>query len=482
MSERMSVQQSSANSATRQVIDLVGDGFNLLPDLPQSVNAGASITVSVIRIQNSGSSPSGPFDVDFYISRDIIIGDASDRFLTTRATPTGIAGPGVEEFTTTLTLPGVNDPFWNGDGNYYVGMVIDPDNTVTETNEANNDSVALLDDYDIIRVVNTRQSDLTATVFDVVPEITNAGTSLTANYNIRNTGGAAGAFVVSFYLSTDTAITPADLLLRTETINSLAANANTGNLSVQLSLPGINAAFWNGNGTYSIGMIIDSGNAITESNENNNRFFDEIVINGTAFVPTEERDVFTGSPGNDFLFGLRDDDDLAGAGGNDTIDGDRGDDNLFGGAGNDSLFGDRGDDELLGGIGNDTVQGSRGDDILWGVNPDAANPGRGEIDTLIGDFGLGLNGSDTFILGDSSQPYYNDGVVTTPGVADYALIRDFNAHVDLIQLHGAAGNYQVTAAPTGLPAGLALSFQNELVAIIQGETTIDLNAGYIFYV
>jgi hypothetical protein len=107
------------------------------------------------------------------------------------------------------------------------------------------------------------------------------------------------------------------------------------------------------------------------------------------------------------LIGTNQDDSLDGTEGNDNISGQQGKDTLNGWGGDDTLFGGEGKDELIGGTGDDILGGQGNEenspDILNGVDPNAVNPGRGEIDTLTGG-----NGPDTFVLGDANNVYYNN--------------------------------------------------------------------------
>jgi len=461
------------NSAVAKTeIDLTGFTFNILQT---SANAGDTLDLR-FKVQNSGVDAAGPFSVKVVLSKNINFVDGLDFFSNSEAV-NGLAGKTIsEEYKFVFDLPDINDAFWTGDGGYFLGLVVDSENVIPEVNEANNSGTLQFNgqagDYDVVQINNTQRPDLSGKSFDVVPEPVDAGNIITAEFEVQNTtAGVAGAFQVDFYLSTDATITSSDRLLGSAEINGLAGLTSTGLLSIDLQLPGINNGFWVGDGTYYIGMIVDADNDVIESNGDNNSNLgllidsDDVVINTTRLTPTEVRDVFSGSPGDDFLRGSRGDDDLFGLGGDDTLQGDRGDDNLFGGGGDDTVF------------------GGRGDDFIWGVNPDAANPGRGEIDTLIGDsVGRGSFGADIFVLGDDTQAYYNDGVATTDGRSDYALIRDFSKEKDTLQLHGSASDYQLATPPSALPSGTALVFRGELIAIIQGDTNLNLNANYFTYV
>lgn len=148
------------------------------------------------------------------------------------------------------------------------------------------------------------------------------------------------------------------------------------------------------------------------------------------------------------------------------------------------------DDQIFGGVGNDKINGGRGLDTLTGVDP-SQGLGVGEIDTLRG----GMN-SDRFVLGDANGAYYNDGDSSNLGFSDYALLRDFLISEDTIQLSGNASQYSVVNAQTyfqgSLPDSLlynsaAILFKNasgsdELIAIVQGYTSLDLAQSYFNFV
>jgi Ca2+-binding RTX toxin-like protein len=190
-----------------------------------------------------------------------------------------------------------------------------------------------------------------------------------------------------------------------------------------------------------------------------------------TLIGQDGEDVMYGDRNADHLYGEEDDDWLNGNHGNDRVRGGEGDDTLHGGQDNDTLIGDRGNDELW---------GDNGEDALIGVNPETNNPGEGEIDTL-----RGGEGSDTFALGDDFQSYYDDNT-TNPGFSDYALILDFDAENDTIQLHGSRQDYRLGDQPDGLPFGASLyrinGEQEELIAMIQGTQFPSLEEDYFTFV
>ncbi|MEM8614383.1 MAG: CARDB domain-containing protein, partial [Cyanobacteria bacterium P01_H01_bin.105] len=257
--------------------DLFGQDFDVLNE---PLVAGSTFDIEY-ELGNFGTAANGPFRVSFYLSKNNTI-DPNSGFdiLLGFDTITGRLGSNSSTgtFTTSLTLPGINAPFWQtnlGDGTYHIGMVIDPLNQVAESNELNNRNTGFLLDWDDVVINNTLGvADLVATSANVILEPQTAGSTFAFEFDISNLGNAAtGNYDVSFYLSGNDFISTNDRFLGSVSLSSLAAGAATGTLTTQLTMPGINDAFWlanGGNGDYTVGMIIDSGNSVAESNEFNN--------------------------------------------------------------------------------------------------------------------------------------------------------------------------------------------------------------------
>ncbi|MCH2247167.1 MAG: Ig-like domain-containing protein [Crocosphaera sp.] len=150
---------------------------------------------------------------------------------------------------------------------------------------------------------------------------------------------------------------------------------------------------------------------------------------------------------------------------------------ITGNSGDNTLIGNLGDDTLEGGAGNDNLQGGDESDRLIGVESNTA--GIGEVDTLEGGAG-----SDVFVLGNASIAYYDDGDNNTEGTGDYALIRDFDISSDTIQLGFPKSQYilgtsNVTGtSETALYIDKGGTEPDELVAIIEGVSGLDINAAY----
>ena len=146
---------------------------------------------------------------------------------------------------------------------------------------------------------------------------------------------------------------------------------------------------------------------------------------------------------------------------------------------------------------NDTLLTRQGKDTLLAVDPGAANPGQGEIDTLAGDRDIlpvffdiflpeilltTLSGrtlseertwQDRFILGDERQPYYIGS-----GERDYASILDFNPEQDIIQLHGTSEDYQLIESSGDTAIYWQRGSERDLVASLSEVSGLSLTEDY----
>ncbi|MGK7941720.1 MAG: CARDB domain-containing protein, partial [Crocosphaera sp.] len=269
-------------------IDLLGEFFNVDPE---PLVAGNSFQIE-FRIKNNGSDDSTPFDINFYLSNDDII-TSDDTYLGTEAVLNSIAGGDDTGYiTTTLTLPEGGNNIWNGDGEYHIGMLIDPNNLVNETNETNNSNIGWFEDFDDVNISGTAsaEADLLGTYFSGSQYSVLAGETVDITFRLENIGAANTPDVeIAFYLSEDETITLSDIYLDTYTlIGGVLGGNDTDNLDITLTLPENNSPVWKGDGEYHIGMIIDPNNLLVESDKTNNSnqgWFDDYTdlnISGTT--------------------------------------------------------------------------------------------------------------------------------------------------------------------------------------------------------
>ena len=144
----------------------------------------------------------------------------------------------------------------------------------------------------LISIENTggdEKADLRAVFLDIDPELSaKAGRRIDYQFEIENLGDAgAGPSVVGIYLSTDNVITTGDLLLKSQSFSSISAGQII-RVEDSTTLPAQNDIYAGGDGIYYVGLIVDDGNAIDESNETNNANrgdsldLEDVNISGTS--------------------------------------------------------------------------------------------------------------------------------------------------------------------------------------------------------
>lgn len=112
------------NTCSSNLIDLTKSTDNL------SIN-GNSITISNTVI-NSGSATSGSFDIKYYLSTNSDLSTLD--YLINTDNVNSLVANSTKSFNNTIDLCSKSIP----NGTYYLGYIIDKDNSVTETNENNN--------------------------------------------------------------------------------------------------------------------------------------------------------------------------------------------------------------------------------------------------------------------------------------------------------------------------------------------------------
>ena len=159
-------------------------------------------------------------------------------------------------------------------GNYYLGLIVDPSNSVNETSESNN----YVASNTTISIDNS--PDLEAISISG-PTATTPGSSVSISRTFENSGCASSSsFRYGVYLSTNNIISTGDTLVSNRTFTALSAGS-TSSQSVSFTLSSSI-----GTGTYYWGIILDPYNQISESNENNNDKADpnSATITGSGYV------------------------------------------------------------------------------------------------------------------------------------------------------------------------------------------------------
>ena len=237
-----------------------------------SADAGDSKSIST-RIKNEGSSSSGSFRWGLYLSTDRTI-TTSDLLLDDWS-QSSISSGSTRSSTKTVTIPSSITG-----GYYYVGMIVDINNQVSESDENNND------DYDTGRVRVYELADLvprTTSSSCSTPTTGTVGDYLTSSISIQyendvssSHGQSTGTFYWAMYLSTDSTITTSDTQVGSDQYSSSLSSGSyrTDSLSSSNRIPSsLNA------GTYYWGYILDVDSDVDEASESNNaRTCNQITI------------------------------------------------------------------------------------------------------------------------------------------------------------------------------------------------------------
>jgi subtilase family serine protease len=180
-------------------IDL--DPYNI--DAPSEGIAGKEVTVFT-DIDNRGSNASGSYKVSYYLSTNSTI-TSSDTLLRT-INRSSINAWAYHQWNEPVTLP------TNAVGKYWIGVIVDPQNSVKESNESNN---AQADGNSINVAAALVPAELQGEWIDVQQSSAQWGQTITlSTLQIRNAGaGAAGNFQIQWYLSRDKYGSSDDILL-----------------------------------------------------------------------------------------------------------------------------------------------------------------------------------------------------------------------------------------------------------------------------
>ncbi len=235
-------------------------------------------------ISNNGKADSGNFYVTYYLSADKTItpDDLAIGFRFFQNIPVRER----ESFTGSLKIPQVKP------GDYYIGVIADPANSVMEVSENNNAKstavpITILGfneqlqaagaHYDPLTVKGTYTETINGpdlVVMDISnPYIATAGETITVKTSIRNQGSEpTRASTAHLYISEDRLFDAGDLLLGSGVVDPLSPGMQTdGNALVELPTT-------LKKGIYYLCVVVDEDGAITESVEDNNEQFSNRII------------------------------------------------------------------------------------------------------------------------------------------------------------------------------------------------------------
>ncbi|MDD1719305.1 MAG: hypothetical protein LUQ25_04535 [Methanoregulaceae archaeon] len=210
-------------------------------------------------VRNSGTGSAGAFYANFYISHDTTI-TTTDTYIGTRHYSGLAPGAAGENLNTPVSIP-----FSVPGGTYYLGMIIDPYESIEETDETNNVACNL-------NAVTINNPDLHPHTFSTPGGAVSR--TFTIQSSVENIGtGDAGEFYAGFYISPDTTFSTADTRIGSRYYSGLAPGVAGPNIHTTVTVPSSVPA-----GTYYTGMIIDPNGHVTETSEGNNIAYNPVAI------------------------------------------------------------------------------------------------------------------------------------------------------------------------------------------------------------
>lgn len=219
----------------------------------QSSTIGLNGVIEISQfVNNIDRAPLDSVLVRFYISSDPTV-SANDLLLTE------LYSPSIGSFGGTTVFASEIIPSSLTIGDYFLISVLDEDNELDESNEANNE------EFIAITLTGEVQPDLTPTINSLSATSINANTVLGMNYRISNIGsGAVLSYEVSFYLSRDDVVDANDIEISTEELGLLNAGSSR-TVNTSLLIPSTTDP-----GNYNLIIVSDPGETVDEEDETNN--------------------------------------------------------------------------------------------------------------------------------------------------------------------------------------------------------------------
>ena len=258
-------------------IDLTGQSFNIAQSM---IDQGQSLDLT-FSVLNNGDEAVDPFSFDIVISKDGVI-DENDLAIGNYIIPEGLkAGEssGVRGYQ--YKTPPRTSSFWSDkDATYTVGLRLDPDNDIFESNEENNSNLGLNVDRDLVKVKDfnflfkDQRAELKGKFIDVANKQITPGEKVDLRFIVENESPAmANPFSIDIYLSPAKGIGVKEAVkIGTYDIRTgIEGNGDTGVKRFLYNTPDLGDPVWEkGDGEYFIAFDIDSKDEVHETREGNN--------------------------------------------------------------------------------------------------------------------------------------------------------------------------------------------------------------------
>ena len=258
--------------------------------IPTQWTDGGSFSDPIVVVSNEGEADAGAFVIGLYASADqtITAGDIPIGRVSVSALAKDMSTTVSIEVSGGFRALGLNP------GTYYLGVIVDTDNQVAESDESNNmrsntSTISLLRDNANPPTL-TPKPNLVISSVSGLPAQWKDGERFTVSATVRNRGkaasGSAGSsFVTGLYASIDATITTGDTRIASASVSTLAKDASS---SVSLAVSKGFDALGFTPGTYYLGVIPDIGNEVVEENEFDNNLYANRNPVTVSLVSSEE--------------------------------------------------------------------------------------------------------------------------------------------------------------------------------------------------
>lgn len=276
--QKVSIDNAPINN--NDGVDLVGTHFEVVQN---QITPGELFDLG-FTVENAGMGAADPFSFDLYLSADETI-TAEDTKIGTYDINNSLAGgadTGIKS--SVYRAPDADAALWDGDGKYYAGMIINPNEDIAETNTANNSNVGEgLDSASTMAMGLDPVGDLKAESLTLDSQSITAGTTFEATYEISNEGEApADMFAAGFYVFTADYLGSNDSLniedvpeayfMQGDQASSLISldAGESATMTTELTMPSNWDGFSAGSGEYYVGLAVDPFDDVVEGDEMNN--------------------------------------------------------------------------------------------------------------------------------------------------------------------------------------------------------------------
>jgi hypothetical protein len=252
----LSLHTWSFTTEAAPFIDLIVDSISLSS---HNVMQGGTLDVT-LQISNTGIWPASSIWYELRLSTDGTI-DFYDNYLTSGNIANLAQGSNSGTLIKTITIPSI------GTGDYYIGVIVDPNSNILETNESNNTKY---DNTKITITENPNKPDLVVDSISLSSYNIIQGGTLDVTLQISNIGNLnSNSNYFTIYMSADGIIDISDTYVADGSFSNLSPGSSTGSIVQTITIPGNP-----GTGDFYIGVIVDPWNDIAESNETNNSNLD----------------------------------------------------------------------------------------------------------------------------------------------------------------------------------------------------------------